>query len=122
MPSSVQTNGKGRSTAGEIKAIIRDAADENERSALMGEWTLFPLSWSSPILKRWHRYSKGAEMIGGRCRTLTAGEPFVFGLPLMIFFHRTPAALEKEIERFPVRCTCFALTGVKKRRGYAAEG
>lgn len=45
-----------------------------------------------PILKQ------AVDRIGGRCRTLTADEPFVFGLPLMIFFRKRPVRMKEELQ------------------------
>jgi LuxR family maltose regulon positive regulatory protein len=103
----------------EIKAIIGEVADETERNALLGEWTLVSACLEFPdIIKMEPIFREAAEMIGGRCRTLTAGEPFAFGLPLMIFFHRTPGGLEKEIQALSsVEDLFFALTGVKSGAG-----
>ncbi|MGI6712501.1 MAG: helix-turn-helix transcriptional regulator [Bacillota bacterium] len=55
-------------------------------------------------------------MIGGRCRTLTAEEPFAFGMPMMILFHKTPGRLEAEIEALSsVTNLLYVLTGIKNR-------
>lgn len=106
---------KAKALLEEIKAMIREVKDENERSALMGEWTLVSAYLAFPdIIKMASIMEKAAEMIGGRCRTLTAGEPFAFGLPLMIFFHRTPGCLDQEIQALSsVANLLLRLTGVK---------
>ncbi|HBV99408.1 MAG: hypothetical protein JL50_13255 [Peptococcaceae bacterium BICA1-7] len=99
----------------EIKTIIGEVADKKERKALMGEWTLVSAYMEFPdIVKMEPILREAAGMIGGRCLTLTSDEPFAFGLPLMIFFHRTPGGLEKEIQALSgVVRLLSVLTGVK---------
>ena len=99
----------------EIKNIIEEVEDETERNALLGEWMLVSAYMEFPDIEEMeHLVQKAAEMIRGRCRTLTASEPFAFGLPLMIFFHRRPGRLEKEIQALShVASLLYALTGVK---------
>lgn len=99
----------------EIKNIIGEVEDETERSALLGEWTLVSAYMEFPDIEKMEPLvQKAAEMIGGRCRTLTASEPFAFGLSLMIFFHRRPGRLEREIQALAnVASLLYALTGVK---------
>lgn len=100
---------------GEIRNIIGKVEDETERGALLGEWTLVSAYLEFPdIIKMEPILREAAEMIGGRCRTLTADEPFAFGLPLMIFFHRAPGGLEREIQALSsVARLLSVLTGVK---------
>ncbi|MCF8012403.1 MAG: LuxR C-terminal-related transcriptional regulator [Clostridiales bacterium] len=99
----------------EIKSLIGQVpAGETERNALLGEWMLVSAFLEFPdVLKMEPVLQKAAEMIGGRCRTLPAGEPFAFGLPLMIFFHRRPGQLEKEIKSLSIVVDLYnVLTGV----------
>jgi len=99
----------------EIKTIIRELPDKAGEKALMGEWTLVSAYLEFPdIVKMEPILKKAAGMIGGRCRTIIAGEPFAFGLPLMIFFHWMPGCLDKEIQALSsVAHLIFTLTGVK---------
>ncbi|OQA07564.1 MAG: hypothetical protein BWY65_01839 [Firmicutes bacterium ADurb.Bin373] len=99
----------------EIRDIIEDIADETRQKALMGEWTLVSAFLEFPdIIKMEPIIQKAARMIGGRCRTLTAEEPFAFGMPMMILFHKTPGQLEAEIEAFTsVTGMLCSLTGIK---------
>lgn len=100
---------------GEIKILIGEVGDKAEEKALWGEWILVSAYLEFPdIVKMEPILNKAAEIIGGRCRTLTAGEPFAFGLPLMIFFHRTPGRLKEEIQALSsVMNLLSMLTGVK---------
>jgi len=99
----------------EVKDIIGQVKDKKEQKALQGELILvsaymeFPdIEKMEPILK------KAANMISGRCRTLTADEPFAFGLPFMTFFHRRPGRFEQEIQALSnVVHLLSTFTGVK---------
>ena len=83
----------------EIRNMIENGADETVKKALLGEWTLINAYMEYPdIIKMEPIMKKAAEMIEGRCKTLTADEPFAFGMPMMILFHKTPGRLEEEIE------------------------
>lgn len=99
----------------EIKTIIGEVPDETRQKALMGEWMLVCAYLEFPdIVKMEPLIKKAAKMIGGRCRTLTVEEPFAFGMPLMILFHKTPGQLEAEIEALSsVTRLLSVLTGVK---------
>lgn len=100
----------------DIKAMIMDMDKEEwKQKLLLGEWTLVSAYLDFPdIVKMEPVMMEAASMIGGRCRTLTAEEPFAFGLPLMIFFHRTPGGLDREMEALSkVVSLLHDLTGVK---------
>ncbi|GAB6179672.1 hypothetical protein JCM14036_09910 [Desulfotomaculum defluvii] len=99
----------------EIKDIIGEIADETEQKTLLGEWLLVSAYMEFPDIEKMEPIlQKAAEMIGGRCRTLTAVEPFAFGLPLMIFFHKRPGRLDQEIQALSnVVQLFYVLTGVK---------
>jgi len=99
----------------EIKDIIEEIADETEQKTLLGEWTLVSAFMEFPDIEKMEPIlQKASEIIGGRCRTLTAAEPFAFGLPLMIFFHRRPGRLDQEIQALSnVVHLLYVLTGVK---------
>ncbi len=101
----------------ETKAIIEEVTDEARRKALMGEWMLISAYLEFPdIIKMEPLIQKAAEMIGGRCKTLTAEEPFAFGMPMMILFHKTPGRLKAEFEALSsVSSLLFMLTGVQNR-------
>ncbi|WP_054697774.1 hypothetical protein [Syntrophomonas palmitatica] len=101
----------------EIRNIIKDISDETRQKALMGEWMLISAYLEFPdIIKMEPLIRKAAEMIGGRCKTLTAEEPFAFGMPMMILFHKTPGRLKEEIEALSsVSGLLSVLTGIKNR-------
>lgn len=108
----------------EIRDIIEDITDETRQKALMGEWTLVSAYLEFPdIIKMEPIMQKAIGMIGGRCRTLTAEEPFAFGMPMMIFFHKTPGQLEAEIEALSsVTSLLGVLTGIKNRGEVLMKG
>lgn len=99
----------------EIKDIIEKVEDEIQRNTLMGEWTLVSAYLVFPdIIKMEPIMKKAARMIEGRCKTFDPRESFAFGLPLMIFFHRTPGYLDKEIQALSNIMELFSIfTGVK---------
>lgn len=99
----------------EIRTYIGQEPDGVERRALVGEWELISAYlWFPDVVKMEPGIRQAAELIGGRCRTLTSDEPFGFGLPLMIFFHRTPGALDQEMHALSgVVDRLAGLTGVK---------
>lgn len=99
----------------EIRQRIEQTADAAEQRALFGEWTLISAYLQLPDIVSMERMMRqAARLIDGRCRTLTAQEPFAFGLPLMIFLHRTPGGLDRELEALAeVADLLRQLTGVK---------
>ncbi len=99
----------------EIKDIIGKVKDESEGNALMGEWTLVSAYLAFPdIIKMESIMKNAADIIGGRCRTFDDRESFAFGLPLTIFFHKTPGCLDKEIQALSNVIKLFSIfTGVK---------
>lgn len=99
----------------EIKGYIGEMEGENVQKELTGEWMLISAFLHFPDIQKMElAIQEAAEQIGGRCRTLTAEEPFVFGLPLMIFFHKTSGKLDEEIQALSnVIQALSLLTGVK---------
>ncbi len=66
----------------EIRQWIEQMADAAEQRALLGEWMLVSAYLQLPDIVSLERLTRQAmQLIGGRCRTLTADEPFAFGLP-----------------------------------------
>lgn len=98
----------------EIKVIIEEVQDENQRSNLLGEWMLVSAFRELPdIVKMEPIIEQAAELICGRCQTLTPDEPFAFGLPLMIFFSQRPGGMRAELQAMTNVVQQFtALTGV----------
>ncbi|WP_170138088.1 LuxR C-terminal-related transcriptional regulator [Anaerobacterium chartisolvens] len=99
----------------EIKGYIGRMEKSDDQKALLGEWILISAFLHFPDIQKMEpAIREAAEQIGGRCRTLTAEEPFAFGLPLMIFFHRTPGKLDEEMQALSsVIQRLSVLTGVK---------
>ena len=90
---------KADSLLKELKRIIEELEDEDERRLLRGEWLLVSAFRRYPnILEMEFMLKEAVSKIGGRCRTITQGEPFAFGLPLMIFFLGRPGKMEEESE------------------------
>jgi len=107
----------------EIKEYIEDIEKIDARKALSGEWLLISSFLHFPdILKMERSIREAALQIGGKCCALTAEEPFAFGLPLMIFFHKTPGKLDEEVQALSgVIQTLSVLTGVKSGAGVLFE-
>ena len=99
----------------EIKEYIGETQGQTVRKKLMGEWMLISAFMHFMDIKKMEpAIMEAAKQIGGRCQTLTAEEPFVFGLPLMIFFHKTAGKLDEEIQSLSgVIQALSLLTGVK---------
>ncbi|MFA5536445.1 MAG: LuxR C-terminal-related transcriptional regulator [Bacillota bacterium] len=73
----------------EIRIMIEAIEDEAARRELLGEWTLISAFEKFPdIVKMEPIIHRAAQIIGGRCQTITAQEPFAFGMPLMVFFYK----------------------------------
>lgn len=99
----------------EIKVYIEETQGNAVKKTLRGEWMLISAFLHFPdIQKMAYGIRDATECIGDRCSTLTTEEPFAFGLPLMIFFHRTPGKLDKEIQALSsVIQGLSVLTGIK---------
>lgn len=108
----------------EIRNIIEDLSDNTRQKVLMGEWMLICAYLEFPdIIKMEPLIQKAAEMIGGRCKSMSADEPFAFGMPLMILLHKTPGKLKAELEALSgVSSLLSTLTGVQNRADVSFKG
>lgn len=99
----------------EIKGYIGEMEGKTLQKEFIGEWMLISAFLHFPDIQKMEpTIREAAELIGGRCQTLTAEEPFAFGLPLMIFFHKTAGKLDEEIQALSSVIQALSLlTGVK---------
>lgn len=98
----------------EIKIIIEKIEDKVEKKALIGELTLVTAFMEFPDMEKMEPIFKEAvDIIGGKCRTLVADEPFLFGLPFMIFTGKRPGRCKEELDAFKsIVNSYYLLTGV----------
>ncbi len=99
----------------EIREYINEMESSVVRQELTGEWHLIEAFLHFPDIHKMELgIKKATEKISGRCQALSKQEPFSFGLPLMIFFHKVPGMLDREIQVLSNVIDMLSdLTGVK---------